>query len=591
MEQNQERVDALAKVEARVETTEARYESAQRSAIEAKRVSQARQDLIAAITAARSGQAALEASIHVESPELESAQERVVAADVAVADARAARDAASAHVDACQLRLAHLRDVADLSSLTERSTRAQTALTVIQAATANAAIRVDASALEAIRNQHRTVELARARLDAARPLVHVLALADLVGVIDGVEVRLPAGSGLDRRVDRMIEVTLADVATLSVVVGGAGDLTSAELQAAEDLLAQQLRAAGATDLVDAERLHRLRDEATRTITDQKRALTDSLRNLTAEALSIQVEALRARVAEAGVPEGRDDPEAASRAAQDAQRAFNTADQTVRAAELEWEAARTRLAKMDVARAERTTMLRLATEDIDRQELTLSDDRRGTSDESLGASLLASAAGEATNREELDLAKGALTREGPTQARQLLDNAKLALQRVDADTRTVQDELLAVRTRLRDHGEDGLAEDLQEAKDRLQQTELELRRYQSRAASRKLLYETLRTEREAARRSYVTPLHREIGNLGKIVFGPDFEVELDEQDLSVVSRTLNGRTIPFASLSIGAKEQIALISRLACATIVAPDGGVPVILDDALGNSDPQRLAT
>jgi len=76
-----------------------------------------------------------------------------------------------------------------------------------------------------------------------------------------------------------------------------------------------------------------------------------------------------------------------------------------------------------------------------------------------------------------------------------------------------------------------------------------------------------------------------------VFGPDFEVELDEQDLSVVSRTLNGRTIPFASLSIGAKEQIALISRLACATIVAPDGGVPVILDDALGNSDPQRLAT
>jgi uncharacterized protein YhaN len=74
-----------------------------------------------------------------------------------------------------------------------------------------------------------------------------------------------------------------------------------------------------------------------------------------------------------------------------------------------------------------------------------------------------------------------------------------------------------------------------------------------------------------------------------VFGTDFAVELDDLNLSVVSRTLHGRTIPYKSLSIGAQEQIALISRLACATIVAPDGGVPVILDDALGNSDPQRL--
>ena len=74
-----------------------------------------------------------------------------------------------------------------------------------------------------------------------------------------------------------------------------------------------------------------------------------------------------------------------------------------------------------------------------------------------------------------------------------------------------------------------------------------------------------------------------------MFGPDFAVELDDLNLSVLSRTLNGRTIPYKSLSIGAQEQIALISRLACATIVAPDGGVPVILDDALGKSDPQRL--
>ena len=40
----------------------------------------------------------------------------------------------------------------------------------------------------------------------------------------------------------------------------------------------------------------------------------------------------------------------------------------------------------------------------------------------------------------------------------------------------------------------------------------------------------------------------------------------------------------------ALEQLAVISRLACAATVSPDGGgAPVIIDDALGWSDPDRL--
>ena len=243
----------------------------------------------------------------------------------------------------------------------------------------------------------------------------------------------------------------------------------------------------------------------------------------------------------------------------------------------------------MARSERNTELRLATEDLDRREAALAAERATASDESVARSLRTAEGAEEALRAEFEAARTELAREGPDQARELLANATQALARVDAETRQVQDELLEVTTRLRDHGEDGLAEDLQDAVADKDQAELELRRYQAHAAARKLLYETMRTEREAARRAYVAPLRREIENLGKIVFGTDFAVELDDLDLSVVSRTLNGRTIPYKSLSIGAQEQIALISRLACATIVAPDGGVPVILDDALGNSDPQRL--
>ncbi len=56
------------------------------------------------------------------------------------------------------------------------------------------------------------------------------------------------------------------------------------------------------------------------------------------------------------------------------------------------------------------------------------------------------------------------------------------------------------------------------------------------------------------------------------------------------------TVPYDSLSAGAKEQICVLARLACAALVSPasneeqdDGGVPVIFDDALGYSDAGRL--
>ncbi|WP_458039545.1 ATP-binding protein, partial [Klebsiella pneumoniae] len=46
-----------------------------------------------------------------------------------------------------------------------------------------------------------------------------------------------------------------------------------------------------------------------------------------------------------------------------------------------------------------------------------------------------------------------------------------------------------------------------------------------------------------------------------------------------------------ALSGGAKEQLGIISRLACAMLVDPADGVPVIIDDALGYTDPERLAS
>ncbi len=95
-------------------------------------------------------------------------------------------------------------------------------------------------------------------------------------------------------------------------------------------------------------------------------------------------------------------------------------------------------------------------------------------------------------------------------------------------------------------------------------------------------------RDAARRRYVAPFRERIEGLARVVFGPTLEVELDD-DLQIIRRTLDGKTIGWDDLSNGAKEQLAVISRLACAAMVSDDGGVPVIFDDALGNTDVPRL--
>jgi uncharacterized protein YhaN len=87
---------------------------------------------------------------------------------------------------------------------------------------------------------------------------------------------------------------------------------------------------------------------------------------------------------------------------------------------------------------------------------------------------------------------------------------------------------------------------------------------------------------------VEPFRLEVERLGRIVFGESFEVEIDS-GLRICSRTLAGRTVPYDSLSGGAKEQLGIVARLAGAALVAKEDTVPVVIDDALGFSDADRL--
>ena len=52
----------------------------------------------------------------------------------------------------------------------------------------------------------------------------------------------------------------------------------------------------------------------------------------------------------------------------------------------------------------------------------------------------------------------------------------------------------------------------------------------------------------------------------------------------MSRTQRFKTIPIKDLSVGIKEQMGILARLADARIVLSQVGIPLIIDDALGFS-------
>ena len=111
----------------------------------------------------------------------------------------------------------------------------------------------------------------------------------------------------------------------------------------------------------------------------------------------------------------------------------------------------------------------------------------------------------------------------------------------------------------------------------------------RARAVQLLREVMVRHRDTTRLRYVEPFRAELQRLGRPVFGPTFEVDVDS-DLCILNRTLDGCTVPYESLSGGAKEQLGILARLAGAALVAKEDAVPILIDDALGFTDPERLA-
>lgn len=184
---------------------------------------------------------------------------------------------------------------------------------------------------------------------------------------------------------------------------------------------------------------------------------------------------------------------------------------------------------------------------------------------------------------------ALAADDPDSVEALVVNARRVDERLNADTVALDRTRAETTGRLQSAGHQGWHDQLLAAEIELDAATREHTAVARRARAAHRLHDTLLRHRDAVRRAYVAPFRSEVERLARIVFGPSLSLEVDEA-LRITHRTLAGVTVPFDELSSGAQEQLALCARLACAALVDPADGVPVVIDDALGHSDPDRLA-
>lgn len=135
---------------------------------------------------------------------------------------------------------------------------------------------------------------------------------------------------------------------------------------------------------------------------------------------------------------------------------------------------------------------------------------------------------------------------------------------------------------------GVGEKLQHADAQLQRARRRYHFMEKQGKAAKLLLRTLENAQQSLQKKYILPFKAAFEKLARPVFGDSAQFVFDPE-LSLKTRTLAGQVVDRSQLSGGAQEQIALLARLAIATLVGKGSSVPIFIDDALGFADPKRL--
>ena len=501
------------------------------------------------------------------------------------------RDERRAELQEAEHRLAALADSAEHARLTERQAELDAVRTRITTARATVeSCRVTDELLAELEEARTAVMVAQGALDAGAPEVVVRRLGGpAVQISDdstlfGTEV--PGADPVSQRVSGELQVVVPGQLEVTVRAGGQVASLRQRVDAAERAERELLDQAGAADLRAARDQVRRRDTAAAELAEARRTEA-SLLNAGDPSERLAILATRLGTTGAGCTEG---DLADCRSAVDSGReALAEAERLV--AEAEFAEGQARKAADD----DRSAAVRV------HAQLEVESDRLAGSAEALAEARAIASDDEVAGaeREALRVVEAlleefqSLQREVDSQgAEQLpvrLADARRVLAQLRAEYDELRDDLRRTEGRLQQSGTDGLATRADTAEVAADRSRMGYEMLRRRADAARRVRETLARHRTEAQNRYAAPLRNRIEALGRTVYGPSFAVALDDE-LAVAERELNGVRLAVAELSTGAREQLAIITRLAISQLVGSgDDHVPAIFDDALGWSDKGRL--
>ncbi|WP_370330825.1 AAA family ATPase [Mycolicibacterium hippocampi] len=536
----------------------------------------------------------LQAASDEAADELATAEEVQVAAEEAATQARSALETAQARVDAARAAAQLLADRDQVARIAARIGTIEGHQLELDAAQRSlAAITLTGQLMQTIEGAAGAVERAGAAAEQASAHLELVATTDLEVRVGGEPVTLRAGDRWSTGVSGATGVDVPGVLSMRVTAGTPAANTQAALDAARANLATALQQAGVADVAAARTL----DEQRRSLDHVVERLRSVLGALTAEDT---LEDLRSRLSQlqARMPadDGLADPAAAGPQEPAAvhvelEAATSAHQQTVRDCETHRkvaEEAAKLLAERGMRAARAKEKLQAAQTELTAAGQRLATQRQAAGDDELAVKAETEAEVSAKALALVARLDAELAGHQPAVVAAELEDAERAAAGIQTRRDLAAEELREVAAQLKVYGTEGRKGRLDTAEAEREHAEGEYQRVQRRARAAQLLRTVMGRHRDAMRLRYVDPFRDEVERLGRIVFGESFEVDIDSK-LCIEGRTLSGRTVPYESLSGGAKEQLGIVARLAGAVLVAKEDSVPVVIDDALGFTDAERL--
>lgn len=548
---------------------------------------QKRQQDSAAIEAAEANRAALAAAHAAAEAALAPVATASESAAARLAETKQALGQVEQEIAQAEKALDRAKQGEALAALRARLDKARAAKAEADAATAAAeAIRVGDAALNALRDLDRAVRDAAARLEAAATGVAFELRPGISVAVDGKPVPADGKLALTTRA----VLAIGDMGHIVITPGGLGlDERRKAAEAASAKLADALAKCGVADMEEAERQNAARRRLIGELEMHKR-LVAAHAPTGLDALETELRRAEARLASLGAADdgvGIGPEEAATRlaAARKLREQIQAAD---RAAETEHAGAQAILARAREREKAASAALAEAQRNVERLQADLAASRAAIADEQLVEQVNQARAVRERAASVADAARHALASAEPEAVklrRERLAQAFDAMKRdIDATRQAAHDRAVELRAL----GQDGLGEIRDAARHKRDLARARLDRLAREAQALRLLHDTLTDAEREAKRTFLGPVTSRIEPYLRLLF-PGTEVALDDaMGISHIRR--DGLDEPFASLSIGTREQLAILVRLAFADLLREKGHpASLVLDDALVYSDDGRF--